>query len=227
MDLGVIGFAATAGALATMNPCGFVLLPALVGVRLRHGESEGGGTVALGDALAFGLRTTLGFLAVFTVLGVALALGARALIGWFPLAAALVGAGLVLVGAVALFTGRTLLTVPTMSRTFGGRASGAMAFGAAYAIASLSCTLPIFLAVVVGTVPAEGFGSAIVPFTAYAMGMGGVLLAVTLATALSVETVIHTLRRVMPFVERIGSLILIGAGMYLIVYWAPQLRLIT
>jgi cytochrome c biogenesis protein CcdA len=103
-----------------------------------------------------------------------------------------------LIGLYSLL-GRRPLPIPGLGRRgFGQPVSGGVAFGAAYAVASLSCTLPIFHAVVGGRLLSEGIGASLVPFLGYAAGMGGVLLPVTLATALSAGAVVRVLRRAMP-----------------------------
>lgn len=224
MDVGLFGFALAAGALATVNPCGFVMLPALVAVQL---QGTGGGEVErrelVSRGVGFGLRATLGFLVVFGLIGVIVAIGARSLVRVFPYGGLAIGAILFAIGLWSLL-GRRPLPLPGLGpRPFGRAPSGAVAFGAAYAVASLSCTLPIFLAVVGGTLFAEGAAAAIVPFAGYAVGMGGVLLAVTLATALSAGALVRTLRSTMPYVERIGALLLTGVGVYLVIYWLPRL----
>lgn len=225
MDLGFFGFALVAGALATVNPCGFVMLPALVAVQLRQaGGSKGPDrrdVVVRG--VGFGLRATAGFLLVFGLLGLVVGLGARSVVRLFPFGGLVVGAVLLAIGLRSLI-GRRPLSIPGLTRRpFGKKVSGGLAFGAAYAVASLSCTLPIFLAVVGGTLLAEGIASAIVPLVGYALGMGGVLLAVTLATALSAGAVVRGLRAAMPYVETVGSVLLVGIGGYLVVYWLPRL----
>jgi cytochrome c-type biogenesis protein len=225
VDLGFFGFAFVAGALATVNPCGFVMLPALVAVQLRQtaGSEEVGRAALVARGIGFGLRATMGFLVVFGVLGLAVGLGARSIVRLFPFGGAFVGVVLLAIGLYSLL-GRRPLPIPGLGRgRFGRPASGGVAFGAAYAVASLSCTLPIFLAVVGGTLLAEGIGAALLPFIGYAAGMGGVLLAVTLATALSAGAVVRVLRRTMPFVEQAGSVLLVGIGVYLVAYWVPRL----
>lgn len=225
MDLAFFSFALVAGALATVNPCGFVMLPALVALQL---QGTGGGS---GDArgalvargIGFGARATLGFLVVFGLIGLVVGLGARSIVRVFPYAGLLIGVLLLALGLWSLL-GRRPLPIPGLGRQpFGQTPSGAFAFGAAYAIASLSCTLPVFLAVVGGTLFAEGVAAALVPFAGYALGMGGVLLAVTLATALSAGALVRGLRAAVPYVERVGSLLLTGIGAYLVIYWLPRL----
>jgi cytochrome c-type biogenesis protein len=226
MDVGLFGFALVAGALATVNPCGFVMLPALVAVQL---QGTGGGTETIGRValiargVGFGLRATLGFVVVFGAIGAVVAVGARSLVRAFPYGGLAVGAILLAIGLWSLL-GRRPLPLPGLgARPFGRAPLGAVAFGAAYAVASLSCTLPVFLAVVGGTLFAEGVAAAVVPFVGYAVGMGSVLLAVTLATALSAGALVRALRAAMPYVERLGALLLTGIGAYLVLYWLPRL----
>jgi cytochrome c biogenesis protein CcdA len=100
-------------------------------------------------------------------------------------------------------------------------------FGIAYGISSLSCTLPIFL-VVVGT--ALGSGTLLISlaqFMGYALGMGTVLAAITIGTALFREAMERWLRRLMPYVHRVSALFLIGAGIYLIYYWLVSVDVLS
>jgi cytochrome c biogenesis protein CcdA len=92
-------------------------------------------------------------------------------------------------------------------------------FGIAYAIGSLSCTLPIFLVVVGSSLASQSFGSSVVQFAGYGLGMGTVLIAVTTGAALFQGVVSRWLRSVMPHVHRMGALFLTGAGVYLVYYW--------
>ncbi len=225
MDLGLFGFALVAGALATVNPCGFVMLPALVAVQLRQvgGASQMDRPALVARGIGFGLRATVGFLLVFGFLGLVVGLGARSVVRLFPYGGLVIGVVLLGLGLWGLLGGRPLGVPLVGRRRFATPVSGGLAFGAAYALASLSCTLPVFLAVVGGTLFAEGIAAALVPFVGYALGMGGVLLAVTLATALSAGAVVRGLRAAMPFVESAGAVLLVVIGGYLVAYWLPRL----
>ena len=55
---------------------------------------------------------------------------------------------------------------------------------AALAIGSLSCTLPAFLVVVGSSLASEGFADSLAQFVWYALGMGSILVAVTIGAAL-------------------------------------------
>ncbi len=91
-------------------------------------------------------------------------------------------------------------------------------FGIGYAIASLSCTLPIFLLVVFQALSAGGIVQGSFVFLSYALGMGAVMVAVSLAIAISNQTFLKWLRKLAPKMNIITSIVLILAGSYLIYY---------
>jgi cytochrome c biogenesis protein CcdA len=92
-------------------------------------------------------------------------------------------------------------------------------FGIAYAIGSLSCTLPIFLVVVGGSLAGQGLAASFGQFIGYALGMGLILVAVTIGSALFRGSVARWLRQAIPYVHNASALFLIGAGAYLVYYW--------
>ncbi|GAC1543873.1 MAG: cytochrome c biogenesis CcdA family protein [Herpetosiphon sp.] len=219
-------YAFTAGMLATVNPCGFAMLPAYVSYYLGvtdPGFGEQPAVQRLIRSLLLGLAVTAGFVVLFGSVGLVVSLGGRALMRYIPWAAAGIGLLLVLLG-IALLLGRRL-HIPTvqigMSRATGWR--GIFVFGIGYAIASLSCTLPIFLVVVGGTLATTGLLGGLLMFMSYALGMGAVLTAITIGTGLFKGAVTRGLRQVVPYVERLSAAMLILAGAYLLYYWLPQL----
>ncbi|NIN65628.1 MAG: hypothetical protein GTO63_13225 [Anaerolineae bacterium] len=95
----------------------------------------------------------------------------------------------------------------------------AFVFGVVYAVASLSCTLPIFLAVVGGSLVSGNLVSSLGQFIGYALGMGVVIFIVTIGAAVARRAMARWLRALTPFVHRLSAMFLIGAGIYLIYYW--------
>lgn len=219
-------YAFTAGMLATINPCGFAMLPAYVSYYLGADEPGFGDASILQRllrSLSVGLIMTTGFVLVFGMVGAIFSAGGRVLIQIVPWAAA--GIGLLLMGmGLALLAGRRIhvpmLTVPRR-RMAGWR--GMFLFGIGYAVASLSCTLPIFLIIVGGTLTTTGFLEGLAMFLAYALGMGTVLIAITLGTGLLKGVVVRWLKPVLPYVERLSAVMLILSGGYLLAYWLPSL----
>lgn len=219
-----IGYAYTAGMLATVNPCGFALLPTYVAYYLGMEGQEQSDTSLLWRGLMgvmMGLVVTLGFLTVFSSVGLVISLGGSGLALVFPKAALLVGVGLIALGLWLLITGKSLgLTVASrVAAPYSKGVRGAYLYGLAYAVASLSCTLPIFLVVVGGALASGTALAGLIQFVSYGLGMGTVMMAVTLSTALFRGAVARQLRIVLPYVGRISAIFIIGAGSYLVYYW--------
>jgi cytochrome c-type biogenesis protein len=221
----LLGFAFGAGVLATVNPCGFAMLPAFLGYYLgtdRADDRGKGGLTQVGQGFAVGLAVSAGFAGVFVVIGGLVAVGLRQLTQAVPWVAVAIGALLVVAGLLVV-SGREI--GPRLGRGFGsnaGRGWRQMAlFGGAYAVASLSCTLGVLLAVVAQAVATASPLQVLVVFAAYAAGAATVLVALALAAALAKAKLAELVGRLVPVVTRIGGVLLVGSGGYLIAYWLP------
>jgi cytochrome c biogenesis protein CcdA len=219
-----VGWAFAAGMVASVNPCGFLLLPSYLSYHLgaeEEGFYEQTAIKRLGQALLLGGVATAGFVTILTTFGVIVAAGGRGLIAVFPFAGLAVGIVMMLLGAYILVTHRTIgiVAASRVSVTPRRNLRNVFSFGIAYAIGSLSCTLPIFLVVVGSSLASQGFAGALVQFVGYALGMGSILIAVTIGAALFRGTVAKGLRRAVPYVHRTSALFLVGAGAYLVYYW--------
>jgi cytochrome c-type biogenesis protein len=214
------------GLVATVNPCGFAMLPAylsfFLGLDAGHARGDGGSgrAAGVGQALRVGATVVVGFLLVFGAAWVLVAAGIRAMIAVVPWAALVVG-GVVLGLGVWMLSGRPLpIRLPAPGRAADGRSTGAiLLFGLGYAIASLSCTLPVFLAVVAGTATRSSLGSGLAVFGVYAVGMALPLLAVTVALALGRDSLVARARGLGRVVNRLAGVLLVVAGLYVVVYW--------
>jgi len=116
------------------------------------------------------------------------------------------------------------LRLPKMSRGTGSRELPSMfLFGISYAVSSLSCTIPLFLALVANTFARTDLAGGVATFLAYASGMALVLMALTLAIALARQGMVRTLRRALPYVNRVSGALLVVAGLFLAYYgWYEQ-----
>ncbi|MDP9431790.1 MAG: cytochrome C biogenesis protein [Actinomycetota bacterium] len=221
-----VAFAFAAGALSTVNPCGFAVLPAFLAYYLgaEAGTAPSSLTARLARGLGAGAAVSVGFAAVFTVAGLLLAAGLRLIIGAVPWAAVAVGAGLTVLG-VLLLAGRKIgITVNANGLAGDGKgARGLMAFGAAYALASLSCTVAVLLAVVGQALAAADVVAVLAVFAAYAAGAASVLVLLTVSAALASGALARVVRRALPFAGRVSGAFLVLSGLYLIAYWVPQL----
>ena len=225
-----LAFAFSGGLLATVNPCGWAMLPAFVSYYL--GSEEAGYedrplTARASEGLYLGLLVTGGFLAVFGTAGVVISAGLRVVVRFMPLLALAVGVVLVLLG-LWLLAGKGLPSTLAM-RHLDVRARNPRSvflFGVAYAFASMSCTLPVFLAVIGASLAAVPDASAAAMFVSYAAGMATVLMSVAVAAALLKGAVVRAFRKLLPYVPRIGAGLLVLAGLYLIWYQGRYLPLV-
>lgn len=220
MSLGAVVFAFVAGTVASANPCGFAVLPAFFlsfAASDERPRTDAGRRLA--QALAAGATMTLAFALVFGVVGAGLTAGAMVLMPAMPWATIAVGTAFAVIG-IALLAGRHVpirLPDPLARRPGGYRAP--FVFGVGYAVASLSCTLPLFLSVVGASVGGAALLTRSAMFLAYAVGMGTVLTALAIAAALARGGIHRALRRYVPYASRVGGLFLLAAGLYLIYYW--------
>ena len=94
-----------------------------------------------------------------------------------------------------------------------------LAYGLAFALTSLSCTLPIFLTVVRGALTARGIGPALTGFLLYGLGMGAVLTTITLTAACFTRVVLGPTRQLGRFLEPVSAVLLLLTGAYVVYYW--------
>jgi cytochrome c-type biogenesis protein len=220
-----IAVALLAGGLATLNPCGFALLPAFLSFYVGAQEADlPAAPTRLLQAILVGLLVTVGFLAVFTVASVPIALGIGQVAAAMPWVGLLVGLTMALV-AVATLAGRPIPLGVRGLRTGGrGRRPSAMLlFGVGYGLASVGCTLPVFLVVVGASLTTTGGLAALAVFGAYALAMAVVLMALSIGAGLLRDGVARILRRAVPHLRWINGSLLLGVSGYLTWYWATVL----
>lgn len=221
MSGAAIVFAFSAGMLASVNPCGFAMLPTFITYYLSSGDDreEAELNERLLRAVWLGSVVTAGFLVVFVIAGAILATGGHALVQATPWIGVLVGGLLVILGLLYLLGRNIVVPIPLPEwefKTQGPR--GMFLYGMAYAAVSLSCTLPVFLSVFATSLSSNDWLSASALFLAFSLGMGTIITTLALTTALFQSTVTRYVRRLVPYVKTASALALILAGSYLVYY---------
>lgn len=222
-----VSYAFGAGMLASVNPCGFIMLPAFAAFYFTAGGSEENPAVArsLVRAVQMGLLVTLAFVVTFGTAGAVISAGGYFITRWIGWAGMAVGAGLIAFGGYQLVTRRSVFSVASFGFRNPRRATlwGVATFGVAYAVASLGCTLPIFMIVASSVFTGDGgYIEALLRFVEYAAGMGLVLTGITLGIAAFREPTTRLVSGVLPYVGSAGNALLVFAGAYLIWYWVDQ-----
>ncbi len=221
---GVLMFAFIGGVVATVNPCGFALLPAYLARRINAVPGDNNAATIV-RALGVGAATTSGFLIVFGLTGIIISLGASWVLKYLPWAGLIIGVFLILMG-VFLMSGRKIsIRLPV----FGGQKltrswSGDLLFGISYGTASLSCTLPIFLSVTGVAITGSLAGSALT-FVAYALGMGTVLGVLAIAAAMTCQGFSVWPQKANIYIDYFSGGLMALSGFYVVFYWGISLFL--
>lgn len=220
-----IGIALAAGALAALNPCGFPLLPAYLS--LYVGADEGSlprASTRVAQGLIVGLLVTIGFVLTFGLVSIPISYAGARVTKSIPWVGLLLGVIMIMFGlAVAAGRAPRFLPQARVSVSRKRRPLAIVGFGVAYAVCSLGCTLPIFLAVVGASLATAGPLDAGAVLAAYGLGMATVLMALSVAAALLRDGLARNLRRVLPYANRLAGALLLLAGAYLAYYWAKVL----
>lgn len=215
-------YAYTLGLVAAVNPCGFALLPVYLPffARLDNGSAPLARRIA--QALGAAGGVSVGFIAVFAVIGAALSAGAAAIMAWVPWIMVVIALAMTALG-VAMLSGRSGRWLPSTALPVRGRSPRSMVtFGVTYGVASLSCALPLFLAGISGAFLRVGLVRGLASVLAYALGMATVLTGLAVAISLGRGRVAW-MRRLSRYVHPVGAVLLVVVGAYLAYYWVTAL----
>ncbi len=211
------------GMVAAVNPCGFILLPTYLMYFLgMQGSLPGTQRATMRRALLVSAAVSAGFLSVFLVAGVI----SYNFTNWInenaKYATGGIGLALVILGVAMLFGYKIPFMTPNIST--GGdapeRTMRAMfVFGIAYAVASIGCTIGLFIATVFSTTTREGVVAGVGNVLAYGAGMALLVSALTIALASANTSLLKFLRGGMRYVDRIAAGFVVLSGVYLLWYF--------
>jgi cytochrome c biogenesis protein CcdA len=235
VNQGLVGLGFAAGLVAAVNPCGFAMLPAylLLVVRGEQNSKRSSLLGGVGRALGATAGMALGFLTVFGVFGALTISAATTVQRYLPYATVVIGVVLVALG-VWLLSGRelTALTPRPLGPRWapkqkGSRIVGMYGYGISYAIASLSCTIGPFLAVTAAGLRSGPIVTGVSIYLAYVAGLTLVVGVLAVAAATASSALADRLRRILPFINRIGGALLVLVGLYVGYYGLYELRLLN
>lgn len=218
-----LGYSFLLGLFAALNPCGFVLLPAYLGVFLGI-DPAAPARVGLRRALAVSSALSVAFVTVFSVVGLLVLQvpGFGFLQTQARWAGLIIGLVMVAAGVAGLFGFRlpALSTSRFAPRVAADRSVRTMfLFGVAYAVASIGCTIGLFLSVILSSFGRNGVLAGVVNLAVYGAGMGLLVTALTVALATTRAGIVTRLRSATRHLPTIASIVLTLTGAYLAWYW--------
>ncbi len=217
--------ALTAGMVASVNPCGFAMLPAYLSFFLGSEPGEKSTRAPVPRAIAVSIALTGGFITVFGILGFLWTRLSSTFQESLPFVTMTIGTVLVVMGIAMLRGWQMSVRLPKLER--GGDSqelASVYLFGVSYAVASLSCTIPAFIAVSAVAVDENNWLSGVAIFAVYGIGMGLVIGVLTVAVALARDGVLLKLRWFMQHVGTISGVLLILAGSYVAYFGYDEWR---
>lgn len=215
----------SAGMVSTLNPCGFAMLPAYLSYFMGlQGEKDRSTGSAVRSAFIVGSIVSAGFIVVFGIAGIIITAGFRSFIDWIPWLAMGIGVAVTILGIAMLFGYEMTIGLPKAGKAGQGRGyRNVFGFGVSYAVASLSCTLPVFLTVVATQLTQRSFIGGLVIFLAYGIGMSIVLMGITIVMAFGKQSIVARMRASARYISRVSGAILVLAGGYIVWFWATEI----
>jgi cytochrome c biogenesis protein CcdA len=171
-----------------------------------------------------GTAVTSGFVGTFAVVGLVVNHVTRSVYDVAPWVSLVIGAALILIGALMLSGFDPTVRLPRLDR--GGRSGGVGSmtlFGISYAVVSIGCELPVFLVAMSGAF-GKNLASGVIYFVFLGLGAAAVLVSLTITLAMAQQSLVQLMRRVLPFVNRIAGGLLVLAGAYVAWYGWFEIR---
>ncbi len=208
------------GVLAAVNPCGFVLLPTyLVFFLGTREETKLTTSERMRRALVVSSGISIGFLAIFFVIGVI----SRLFTQWIELNAkyASLAIGVVLViGGARMLTGWTpKFAMPQIGGVQTKTFRATVTYGVAYAVASIGCTIGFLTTAVFGSIALHGFISGVFSILLYGLGMAMLVTALTVSLAFAKTGIVTVIKNRLYIIQRLGAILVTLTGIYLVLYW--------
>jgi len=209
------------GLVAAVNPCGFILLPTYLMYFLGvSGGAPGTQKASITRALKVSAAVSSGFLAVFLAIGF-LSVPLRSTISAnSKYVTGFIAIGLIVLGTAMLFGYKLPFMTPQIESGKKDQTVKSMfVYGVAYAVASIGCTIGLFLATVFSTRPDETFIDSVANMIAYGAGMALLVSALTVGFAFANTTLLKFLRSAMQYVDKIAAAFVMLSGLYLAWYF--------
>jgi cytochrome c-type biogenesis protein len=213
-----VGLSFLRGMVATVNPCGFVLLPTylmfFLGIEATRTDSE---QATVRRALLVGTSVTAGFMVVFVLVGGVTKWATDWVLDNAKYVTGVAGVAFVVLGIAMLFGVKLPIGTPALG--VGKRDTtvrSMFVYGIVYATVSLSCTLALFTPMFFER---GGVGVGIVNGAAFALGMGLLVTALTVALAVANHALLRVLRSAMQHIESLAGAFVLLSGVYLLYYF--------
>ena len=212
MDISFFSLIFSAGVLTFFSPCAAGLFPAYLGYLIGL-RSKG----AISSGLLAGLLAGLGSSITFLILGFLSSIFISEIMNVWSILEPILGGALILFGILLISPIEFTLPFKLPSPRAGGSFFfGSILYGVLYALASLSCSFPVFMLVVFTSAGESGLAGILLSFSIYSLGLILPMMAVSFLTVYSRNLIGRIFKNIFPWLEKVSGILLIIAGIYLI-----------
>jgi len=212
----LLALALGAGVLSFFSPCSVGMLPAYAAMHAVSASEARGLLGYMGRGLRVGASATLGFAWTYILLGVLLSQALRVSGRIAPALNVAVACTIIVLSAAAFME----MPIPLLSRAsaLGRNVTSTFLYGVAYALASLGCTLPIFLMLVSYSSTFYSPAGAIAAMIVYSAGFLLMMVAFSVALTVSKDLLSNRMGSILLWGRDVGSLLSLVVGIYLLMY---------
>lgn len=216
-----MGLSFLRGLAAAVNPCGFILLPTYLMYFLGlQGQHPGSQRASIRRGLVVSAAVSTGFLSVFLAVGLISVHFTNWINANARYATVVIGVALVILGVAMLFGYKLPIATPRLDAGGRQRTVGSMfVYGVAYAVASIGCSIGLFIATLFGSTRTDGVLSGVANIVAYGAGMALLVTALTITLAVANTGLLRVLRSGMRHIESVAAAFVLLSGLYLIYYF--------
>jgi cytochrome c biogenesis protein CcdA/peroxiredoxin len=248
-SLSVVAF--VTGVLSFFAPCAFPLLPGYMSYVLSRKEAEAETVTGKGRRLyeanlkrsaMGGIVAACGIVGIFSLAGILVAATGSTVVAYVSYLTPVIAVIIAVMGLLMLIdktawaermlsgiTSKVQTKLNGLANNRGGKKlklgtyRGLFIYGAGYGIASMGCQAPVFVAIIIAGFVAGGFWNALWLFVVFGLGMGAMMVMVTVMVGMAKGMALKKMASAMPYIKRVSGLILLVAGVYLAWYYASLL----
>lgn len=214
-----ITFSFLQGVVAFFAPCAVALLPGYIAAYISRNT---GNYPSISTRVRRGLKlaflSILGILLIYSIAGILIVLASQVLKAYMKWITIGMGGMLMFLGLLMVAGINISITVNINQPTNKSEAVEAFIFGIAYAIGALGCLFPLFLVVATQAMAAPTIWLGTSYILAYFIGISLMMITAILLSTFARDYFMRYLRKLMPHMEKITGILLLGAGAYVIYY---------
>ena len=230
LDLIPLSFSFGAGALTAVNPCGFAMLPIYLSMYLKRSEGKEINFITkFNNSILIITTIGMGFLVLFLTFGFLIGLGGELLSLLIPTISIFLGIIVLYMGSTQLIGEQSYIPFFQQLASKIGNPNNTdlksfFIFGISYGIASIGCSLPLFIALITNSIKSQDLVLSIFHFLSYALGMIFIVGLVTAFISIFSKLRIPFLNQISRKSSTISGIILCIVGIYLLIYWLTDLK---